>query len=452
MIVELELKDLQIPQGLLPRVITGTVDEKVDEYKEMVENGTDFDPILVWKRPDGSYWIIDGVHRTEAYKRAGRTTIKAKLVDCKDELDYRIKAIEANLKHGLPLKKEEKVILAQTLYKLGIDIPQLTKIFAVSQRTMYYWLRSMKEQEKAELKKQALELRSQGLTAREVGEKLGLEHTTIIRWENELGAKLQNLQKCTKPSEPPQPPSEPLKPEPSEPSEPSPTPEDIENIEKKLQDFLAGRLPLDEEEEEQKEEEEDFFADYKPEPRKNEPVFPPEPDNEDWPYPVQVPEHLRERFRKDKEFRLKMMAEIDLFRISKGKPPLFKEWIEEKEGENYEEVLERFKDQRKNKGGRPPKERPPLDDEGQLDWFFNDIYGKILHITIAWDWYIAERFLLKLIKKFVDTRLISVRGKGCKEKGVLGVFIQNVDPSLYESYFYPEWWEERYGKFNKGGK
>jgi hypothetical protein len=240
-----------------------------------------------------------------------------------------------------------------------------------------------------------------------------------------------------------------LKPEPSEPSETSPTPED--DIEKKLRDFLAGKFPLEDEEEEQKQEEDDFFADYKPEPRSRvEPVFPPE--HEDWPYPVQVPEHLRERFVKDKEFRLRMMAEIDLFRISRGKPPLYKEWIEEKEGENYEEVLERFKDQRKNKGGRPPKERPPLDDEGQLDWFFNDIYGKILHITIAWDWYIAERFLLKLIKKFVDTRLISVRGKGCKEKGVLGVFIQNVDPSLYESYFYPEWWEERYGKFNKGGK
>ena len=460
MIVELELKDLQTPQGLLPRVITGTVEEKVEEYKEMVENGTDFDPILVWKRPDGSYWIIDGVHRTEAYKRAGRTTIKAKLVDCKDELDYRIKAIEANLKHGLPLRKEEKIVLAQTLYKLGIDIPELTKIFAVSQRTMYYWLRSMKDQEKEELKKQALELRKQGLTVREAAEKLGVSHITIVRWENELGTFLQNLQKCSKPSEPTQPsdsdvpflqnlqkcdkPSEP--PQPSEPSEPSPTTED--DIEKKLQDFLAGRFPLDDEDKEQ-EEEDEILADYKPEPRKQDkPVFPPEP--EDWPYPVQVPEHLRERFVKDKEFRLRMMAEIDLFRLSRGKQPLYKEWIEEKEGENYEEVLERFKDQRKNKGGRPPKERPPLDDEGQLDWFFNDIYGKILHITIAWDWYIAERFLLKLIKKFVDTRLMSVRGKGCKEKGVLGVFIQNVDPELYESYFYPEWWEERYGKFNKG--
>ena len=450
MIVELELKDLQIPQGLLPRVITGTVEEKVEEYKEMVENGTDFDPILVWKRPDGSYWIIDGVHRTEAYKRAGRATIKAKLVDCKDELDYRIKAIEANLKHGLPLRKEEKIVLAQTLYKLGIDVPELTKVFAVSQRTMYYWLRSMKDQEKAELKKQALELRSQGLTVREVGEKLGLDYSTISKWENEFVEKLQKLQNFNKPSETPQPPSEPLEPEPSEPSEPSPTPDDID---KKLQDFLAGRFPVDDEEEEQKEEEEDdFFADYKPEPRRrDEPVFPPDP--EDWPYPVQAAEQWRDRFVKDKEFRLRIMAEIDLFRISRGKPPLCKEWIEEKEGENYEEVLERVKkDLRKNKGGRPPKEKPPLDDEGQLDWFFNDVYAKILHIPMAWDWYIAERFLLKLIKKFVDTRLMAVRGKGCKEKGVLGVFIQNVDPELYESYFYPEWWEERYGKFNKGGK
>jgi transposase len=449
MIVELELKDLVVPQGLLPRILTGTVEEKVEEYKEMLEQGVEFDPILVWKRSDGQYWIVDGVHRTEAHKRVGKSTIKAKIVELKDELEYRIEAIKANLKHGLPLQKKEKSLLAQTLYKLGVSIAELKKLFGVAERTLYYWLEPVKEKEKEELKKQALELRAQGLTVREVGEKLGVPYPTIARWEKEDVSFLQNLQKWNKPSDLPQPPSEPLKPEPPEPSEPSPTPED--DIEKKLQDFLAGRFPLDDEEEEQKQEEDDFFADYKPEPRKDELVFPPEP--KDWPYPVQVPEHWRERFIKDKEFRLRIMAEIDLFRLSRGKPPLYKEWIEEKEGENYEEVLERIKKElRKNKGGRPPKEKPPLDDEGQLDWFFNDVYGKILHITIAWDWYIAERFLLKLIKKFVDTRLISVRGKGCKEKGVLGVFIQNVDPELYESYFYPEWWEERYGKFNKGGK
>ena len=67
MIVELEIKELEIPQGLLPRVLTGTVEEKVEEYRELLEEGTDFDPILVWEREDGRYWVIDGVHRVEAH-------------------------------------------------------------------------------------------------------------------------------------------------------------------------------------------------------------------------------------------------------------------------------------------------------------------------------------------------------------------------------------------------
>jgi len=194
MIVELEIKDLTIPQGLLPRVLTGTVEEKVEEYKEMLEQGVEFDPIVVWKRPDGQYWIVDGVHRTEAHKRAGRTTIKAKIVELKDELEYRIEAIKANLKHGLPLRKEEKVILAQTLYKLGVQVAELKKLFGVSERTIYYWLESIKHQEKLELKKKALELKEQGMSLREIADRLGVPKSTVEDWVNESVRFLQKLQ------------------------------------------------------------------------------------------------------------------------------------------------------------------------------------------------------------------------------------------------------------------
>jgi len=197
MIVELEIKDLTIPQGLLPRVLTGTVEEKVEEYKEMLEQGVEFDPIVVWKRPDGQYWIVDGVHRTEAHKRVGRTTIKAKIVELKDELEYRIEAIKANLKHGLPLQKEEKILLAQTLYKLGVPIAELKKLFGVSERTLYYWLEPVKEKEEEELKQKALELRKQGLTQEEVAKRLGVARSTISMWEreNETQSQMSNFAK-----------------------------------------------------------------------------------------------------------------------------------------------------------------------------------------------------------------------------------------------------------------
>jgi transposase len=193
MIVELEIKDLTIPQGLLPRVLTGTVEEKVEEYKEMLEQGVEFDPIIVWKRPDG-YWIVDGVHRTEAHKRAGKSTIKAKIIELKDELEYRIEAIKANLKHGLPLQKEEKILLAQTLYKLGVQTAELKKLFGVAERTLYYWLEPVKQQEKSELKKKALELKEQGMSLREIADRLGVPKSTVEDWVNESVRFLQKLQ------------------------------------------------------------------------------------------------------------------------------------------------------------------------------------------------------------------------------------------------------------------
>jgi len=169
----------------------------VEEYKEMLEQGVEFDPIVVWKRPDGQYWVVDGVHRTEAHKRVGRATIKAKIVELKDELEYRIKAIELNLKHGIPLQKEEKILLAQTLYKLGVPITELKKLFGVSERTLYYWLEPVKEKEKEELKQKALELRKQGLTQEEVAKQLGVARNTISmwEWENETRSQMSNFAK-----------------------------------------------------------------------------------------------------------------------------------------------------------------------------------------------------------------------------------------------------------------
>jgi len=185
----LKIEDIEIPQGLLPRVLTGTVEKKVEEYKELLEEGIEFDPILVWKREDGRYWVIDGVHRIEAHKRIGRKEIKVKFVECKNELDYRIKAIQANLKHGLALAKGERPILAQILYKEGLSEEEIRKIFGVSDRTVREWLKSVKEEEKQAKIKKALELREKGLSLEKIVKELNVDKATVSRW-------LQNGKTC----------------------------------------------------------------------------------------------------------------------------------------------------------------------------------------------------------------------------------------------------------------
>jgi ParB-like chromosome segregation protein Spo0J len=194
MIVEIRIDQIEAPQGLLPRIITGTREEKVQEYAEMIEEGVVFDPIKVWKRGD-RYWVVDGMHRLEAHKRLGLETIKAEIIELKDELECRIEAIKANLKHGLPLQKEEKILLAQTLYKLGVSIPELKKLFGVVERTLYYWLEPVKQQEKSELKKKALELKEQGMSLREIADRLGVQKSTVEDWVNESVRFLQKFQK-----------------------------------------------------------------------------------------------------------------------------------------------------------------------------------------------------------------------------------------------------------------
>ena len=206
MIADVEIKDLYIPQGFLPRIITGTKPERVEEYAEMILNGVEFDPIKVWKNPkDGKYWVADGNHRIQAHLKAGKEIIKAKFIDCKDELDFRRKAIEYNLKHGIPLTREEKIENARALYLQGDTPEDIARLFGVSVRTIYNWIGDLKDREKAErerLKQKALELHREGYTSKEIAEKLGVPDGTIRYWLLEI-EKFQNpTEQNTQPHQP----------------------------------------------------------------------------------------------------------------------------------------------------------------------------------------------------------------------------------------------------------
>jgi len=185
-IFEVPVSRIEVIQGLLPRIYTHTIEEKVQEYQEAMAEGQEFPPITVWDKGNGIYWLIDGMHRLLASKRLGKDTIKAEVVELVDELEARILAIEKNASHGIPLDKEEKRELARLLYADGVEIEKLRKLFRVSERTIYNWVEGVKRRAKdEELKRQALELRKQGLTQEEVAKRLGVGRQTISDWERE---------------------------------------------------------------------------------------------------------------------------------------------------------------------------------------------------------------------------------------------------------------------------
>jgi|GEM_PF-6552429 len=199
---EIPISKIDIIQGLLPRVETHTVEDKVEEYKEAMELGSEFPPITVWQKGE-EYWLIDGMHRLLATKRLGRETIKAEVVELKDMLEAKIMAITKN-RHGLPLLKEEKRILAQNLYMEGVEITELMKIFGVSERTIYYWTSGLKRKAKPDdIKEKALEMRRQGYTQEEVARELGIARNTISDWEREMSepAKIADSDEPTTHSE-----------------------------------------------------------------------------------------------------------------------------------------------------------------------------------------------------------------------------------------------------------
>jgi ParB-like chromosome segregation protein Spo0J len=194
-IFEVPVSRIEVIQGLLPRIYTFTVEEKVQEYQEAMAEGQEFPPITVWDK-DGHYWLIDGMHRLLASKRLGKETIKAEVVELENELEAKLLAIEKNMLHGIPLDREEKKELARLLYADGVEIEKLRKLFRVSERTIYNWVEGIRRRAKdEELKRQALELRKQGFSQKEIAEKLGLPKQTISVWLNENYSQVQNLQK-----------------------------------------------------------------------------------------------------------------------------------------------------------------------------------------------------------------------------------------------------------------
>mgnify|MGYP004701409471 CR=1 FL=1 len=121
--------------------------EAVDDYTEAMEAGTKFPPVVIFYDGD-NYWLADGFHRAKAADQAGLDEIACDLHQGTQQ-DAQWYSFSANKTNGLRRTNDDKgrAIRAALLHPLGA-----------------------------------------GLSDRQIAQHVGVDHTTVLRWREKLGA------------------------------------------------------------------------------------------------------------------------------------------------------------------------------------------------------------------------------------------------------------------------
>ena len=95
-------------------------EETVQEYVDAMAAGAKFPPVIVFH--DGTnYWLADGFHRLEAWKRNGVETVKAEVKEG-SRIDALKFAFTANNGHGLRMSNEDKRQVVLIVYENRIAL------------------------------------------------------------------------------------------------------------------------------------------------------------------------------------------------------------------------------------------------------------------------------------------------------------------------------------------
>ena len=98
-------------------------DEVVDEYVQVLVDGAQFPPVVVF-RADGADLLADGYHRVFAYRKAGRSEIRADVYHGTRE-DALWFALGANRAHGQRLSGADKRRAIELAYRAWPDLSQV---------------------------------------------------------------------------------------------------------------------------------------------------------------------------------------------------------------------------------------------------------------------------------------------------------------------------------------
>lgn len=189
--MEIRVSDVVFREDLYPR-ISGSA-ETVQKYAEDLDV---LPPIEVNQHNE----LIDGWHRWTAHRKVGAETIKAIVIETKNEAEFLELAIERNAAHGLQLSQSDKRDMARRIYAAAPERERdekkahLSKILSVSERTVRDWLSRVDKDAKEARNRRIFDMWMASYTQEEIAEAVGVHIDTV----NDIYRKMADLPKSEK--------------------------------------------------------------------------------------------------------------------------------------------------------------------------------------------------------------------------------------------------------------
>jgi len=126
----LKIQELKFCEEIYPRIKPDWL--TTYQYRKAMEAGSKFPPILAGKiANEEGYYIIDGVHRVEAYKQLKEEYIEAIVKEYNSFEEAFVEAVKLNISHGRPLSVQERVRIIDKLEEMNFSKEEISEIVKV---------------------------------------------------------------------------------------------------------------------------------------------------------------------------------------------------------------------------------------------------------------------------------------------------------------------------------
>lgn len=170
------LHEIVFDEEIYPR--TAWSQRTVDRYADAMHAGEMFPPIIL---ESGTNRLLDGMHRTEAFRAVGRDLVPVDYQEIPDGVPAKLYAASLSSRHGDPLASEDKRQVARETAISNPDFSMvlIAKLLGTTRQTVSKYVGDIAERRREVRRVRSMLLTRSGLSNRKAAEVLGVDESVV---------------------------------------------------------------------------------------------------------------------------------------------------------------------------------------------------------------------------------------------------------------------------------